>query len=111
MKHKQSFPTSVQHIALRLVFDVMDEEQINRTYAEYMDIAHRLPPLKVLHALINERLDALHQQFGSALPEICRFKAGDKRIVYEPYPKTISYETLRAALIVAGMREPRRRRS
>ena len=103
-----SAPTPVQDIAVRLAFKVMGEKQYNRRYDEYMDIAERLPPLKQLHHQINVSLRAEHELGG--LPQICRFKAGDKVIRYEPYPKTISYETLRAALVNYGMRKARRRR-
>jgi hypothetical protein len=111
------FPTPIQDIALNLVFDVRSECRFNRTYEAYMDIAAQLPPLKVLvHKInerlqeINERLQELHKTVGDPLPEICRFKAGDERIIYEPFPKKISIETLRAALVISEMRKPRSRK-
>lgn len=103
------FPTPIQDIALDLAFDVMGESRINRTYQAYMDIAAQFPPLKVLMYKINERLHELHKAEGNRLPKICRFKAGDERVTYDPYPETISYETLRAALVISGMRKPRGR--
>jgi hypothetical protein len=113
-QHPQ-FPTQIQNIALDLIFAVMGEERINRTYDEYMAIAARLPPLKELTFKVNRLLQQAHQSNnecnGFVLPQLCRFKGGDKRIVYEPYPKTISYETIREALEVAGMREPRWRKA
>jgi hypothetical protein len=75
-----------------------------------MAIAAKLPRLKELHSAVNERLQKLHERAdsnGKRLPEICRFQAGEEQIRYEPYPKTISYETVRATLQVLGMREPR----
>jgi hypothetical protein len=113
MKKPQHFLTQVQEIAANLIFAVVGECRFNRTHREYMAIANKLPPLKVLHAKVNERLQKLHEDAernGIPLPEICRFKAGDERITYEPYPRTISYETLRTALTVLGMRRPRWRR-
>jgi hypothetical protein len=112
-KHPQ-FPTPTQDIALNLVFVVMEEERNNRTYGEYMAIAARLPSLKVLTFKINQLLQQLHNCNGCngrLLPELCRFKAGDERINYEPYPKTISYQTVRSALEILGMREPRWRKA
>jgi hypothetical protein len=106
-KHPQ-FPTPIQEIALNLTFAVMGERRINRTYDEYMAIAARLPALKVLTSNINQFLLHMHKCNGCngvLLPELCQFKAGDRRIVYEPYPKRISYETVRAALELAGMRK------
>jgi hypothetical protein len=112
-KHSQ-FPTPIEDIALNLIFTVMGEARINRTYDEYMAIAARLPPLKVLTFQINRLLQELHKCDGCdgvRLPELCRFKAGDERITFEPYPKTISYQTVRTALEFNGMREPRWRKS
>ncbi|MBN8966158.1 MAG: hypothetical protein J0H89_12455 [Rhizobiales bacterium] len=106
MARPKGWLTSTENIAIDLVFDVLGEERLNRTSKEYMDIAARLPVLKELHYQINERLSQWHKE-GRRLYEICRFKAGDKRIVYEPFPKTISQETLRRALIQAGFREPK----
>jgi hypothetical protein len=103
----KSFTTHIQEIAVSLAFAVMDESRINRTYQEYMTIAASFPPLKVLTFRINELLRKLHETEGTRIPQICRFKAGDRFINYEPYPKTISYETLRAALVISGMRERR----
>jgi hypothetical protein len=76
----------------------------------------KLGPLKILIHNINDLLAQLHEhsrKTGECLPEICRFKAGEdpKHINYEKYPTRISYETLRAALEVAGLRAPRSRRS
>jgi len=109
MKPRKSFLTAIQNIALDQVFDVMGEERINRTPKEYMEIAAQLPPLKRLLFAVNERLRQLHVTDPDRLYEICLFKAGDKRYTYEPFPKKISYETLRAALTISGMRPPRRK--
>ena len=111
MPRTMKLPTPIQDIALNLVFDEMGECRFNRTYQAYMDIAARLPPLKVLVHKINKRLQRLHKTHNGRLAEICRFKAGDERISYEPFPTKISYETLRAALVISGMREPRSRKS
>jgi hypothetical protein len=110
MNKRSPFPTPIQEIALNLIFSVMGESRINRTYDEYMAIAKRLHPLKVLTSHVNRFLNEMHKCNGCCgvlLPQLCRFKAGDQRITYEPYPKTISIETIREALEVAGMREPR----
>jgi hypothetical protein len=110
MSKQPRFPTPIQDIAINLAFAVMGEERNNRTYHEYMAIAARLPPLKVLTFRINQLLQLLHN--GSRpLPELCRFKAGDQVIKYEPYPKSISHQTVRSALEIIGMREPRWRKA
>ena len=48
--------TDIENIALSLVFDALGEQQINRSAYEYAKIAQSLPPLKVLHHLVNEKL-------------------------------------------------------
>jgi hypothetical protein len=113
-KEPPRFPTSVENIALELTFAVMGEPRYNRTYEEYMAIAKRLPPLKVLTFEINQFLQQIHKcngWNGFHLYEICGFKRGDQWITYRPYPKAISIETVRTALEVSGMRKPRRRRN
>jgi hypothetical protein len=108
-------PTAIQNIALSLIFAVMGECRFNRKHDEYMAISDRLPSLKQLTFQVNRLLQQLHkcnnECKGFVLPQLCRFKAGDQRIVYEPYPKSISYETVRAALVAAGMREQRWRKA
>jgi hypothetical protein len=50
------FPTSRENIVLDIIFELMGESRINRSNDEYMEIASRLPPLKVLQHDVNERL-------------------------------------------------------
>jgi hypothetical protein len=111
MSAPKGFLTSFQNITLSLVFAVMEEHRNNRTYDEYMAIAAGLPPLKELTFQVNRLLQQLHkcndECGGFILPEICRFTAGDERIIYERYPTKISYETIRQALVASGMRQPR----
>jgi hypothetical protein len=107
---KQLFLTPIQNIAMNLVFAVMGEYRFNRTQQEYAAIAAKLRPLKILVHEVNKRLELIHRQSvesGIPLPLLCRFKAGDERYFYEEYPREISYETVRKALEVFGMR-PRR---
>src|SRR4051812_20890389 len=93
MSHPQ-FPTVTQEIALNLIFGVVGECRFNRTLAEYVEIAKRLPQLKVLTFQVNELLKRIHKEYasdasdGKELPQICRFKAGDQRYGFEEYPKT-----------------------
>ena len=110
-KHTQDFPTPIQDIAINLVFAALGERRCNRTPKEYAAIAAKLPPLKTLLFKVNELLEWMHScscHSGVPLPQICRFKVGDQRWTYEPYPRRISYETLRAALTVLRLRNPRR---
>ena len=100
--------TSVENIALKLVFAFMNEGQYNRTSEDYMRIALELPRLKVLHYEVNRLLASRLERDGPPY-QICRFKAGDERYSFEPFPTSISIETIRSALVKSGMREPRRR--
>jgi hypothetical protein len=110
MSKRPTFPTPAQELALNLAFAAVGESRVNRTADEYMRIAAKLPELKVLTFRINQLLRQFHADNAANPPELCRFKAGDRRIVYEPYPKSISYETVRAALEILGMRKPRWRK-
>jgi len=110
MKRVSPFPTSFEEIVLDQAFEHLGESRLNRTMSEYLDIANRLPSLKKLHAIINERLKTIHKE-NRAPYRICRFKAGDERIVYEEYPRSLSIQVVRTALNKSGMRMPRRRAS
>ena len=63
----------------------MGESRSNRTFDDYMRIASELPPLKSLHHIVNQQLAKIAEA-GAAPYEICRFRAGDKIIRYEPFP-------------------------
>lgn len=45
---------------MNLIFEWLGESRENRTMEEYMAIASRLPPLKVLHGIVEERLRDRH---------------------------------------------------
>jgi hypothetical protein len=111
---KRPGPTPIQDIALNLAFAVVGEHRFNRTPQEYAAIASKLPELKVLAFKINKLLQELWRCNccnGIRLPQLCRFKAGDERYVYEEYPRKISYETLRAALRISGLLALRRHKA
>lgn len=93
------FLTSNENLALSLTFQVLGESRADRSIDEYLTIASRAPVLKVLHFQVNQALGRLSPG------EICRFKAGDKRIVYESIPSTLSREVIRSAWAKSGMRD------
>jgi hypothetical protein len=95
------FPTSKENIALDLIFASLGETRANRTDAEYMAIASRLPKLEALHQDVNKRLSEMAAT-GQAPYEICYFKAGDGYPWYEKFPTSLSMETIRTALIKSG---------
>lgn len=102
------FPTSKENIALNFIFEFMNEPRCNRTSDEYVKIAARLPCIESLHAYVSEQLRKIAAS-GVPAYEICRFRAGDQGYRYEPFPKSLSRETIRSALIVSGMSSPRTR--
>jgi hypothetical protein len=93
-----------EDIALGLSFECIQESRYNRTMEEYAAIAKKLPPIKVLHGYINDRLKKLHET-GSAPIGLCYFRAGDRRAWIKPYPKSLSIEVVRSALVKSGMRK------
>lgn len=97
--------THIENIALDLVFEAVNEERINRTAFDYLGIAVMLPPLDDLHHMVNQQLRQRICSSSYSVREICRFKAGDRVIKYEPYPRSISRETIRSALVLSGMRQ------
>jgi hypothetical protein len=98
------FPTSKENIVLNLVSDWLGESFIGRTPAEYEAIKAKLPPIKVLEGWVNSALAQIAAD-GDAPYDICYFKAGDKHIWYEPFPKRLSIEVVRSALVKAGFRK------
>jgi hypothetical protein len=110
MRKKRQFLTPFEEIALNLAYNVVGESGINRTRAEYVVVAAKLPVLKVLTHKVNEQLKWMHQRSaysGVPLPLLCRFNAGDQRYSYEEYPRHISYQTVRTALNISGLRTHR----
>jgi hypothetical protein len=96
---------------MSLLYRSLGERPYDRTPEEYLEIKSRIPKrLKAVHHIINEELQALAQCDKFASWERCDFKAGDQIIHFEPYPKSISVETVRQALTVFGWREPQKRR-
>jgi hypothetical protein len=102
--------TSKQNVALNIIFDDLGESRFNRSAEEYLGISRRLPTLKRLHGMVNDRLQETAKS-GAAPYEICPFMAGDQEIWYKPYPTSLSQETVRLALVNSGMRDPRSRRT
>ena len=102
--------TAFENIAINLVSELIKEELDKKDPLYFEDIVAMIPPLGVLHFQVNKRLRECHVIWGNNPPEFCRFEAGHQRTVYEPYPKQISVETIRKALIVAGLRTPQSRR-
>lgn len=101
------FLTSKENIALNFAFQWQGESRINRTPAEYLAIAKKLPAVEALFVYINKELAKIHAS-GKPPYEICYFKRGDRGHWYEPYPRSLSRETIRKALKKSGMLDLRR---
>lgn len=102
------FPTSNEDLALDFIFECVGESRFNRTAAEYAAIISRLPPIKVLHGYINDRL----KEYAEAPPyRICYFQAGDRHAWFADFPKSLSIEIVRNALVKSGMRNKQSRRA
>ena len=103
------FLTSKENIALNFIFAWLDESRYNRTYDEYMKIAARLPKDAALHAYVNQRLKDW-ADYGFSPYQICYRKNGDRYHWYVDFPKSLSIETVRTALIKLFPPEMRPRR-
>lgn len=103
------FLTSVENIALNLIFESVNECRFNRSMTEYLDIAQRLPPIGGLVVVVNRRLREIEISGSAPASAICRFVAGDRGVRYDPYPTSVSATTIRNALNKSGMRVRRRR--
>ncbi len=103
--------TSKENLAIDLILERLGESRINRTREEYAAIIAQIQryPLKVLHGWVNDKLKE-YQANDYAPFEICYFKVGDRHHWYEEFPKSLSIETVRSALVEWGvpLRRPRK---
>lgn len=89
--------TSKENIALDLMFAWLGESRYNRTSAEYLDLASKLPKVDAAHVEVNARLKQIAKD--KLVPyEICYFKKGDVGHHYVPYPTSLSREAVRKAI-------------
>jgi hypothetical protein len=100
----------LEELALDLIFESYGEDRRNRTATEYEHLRLMLGSLKELHFRVNVRLKAYKESGQPRWSEICRFKAGDIKPLYTPFPESISIQTIRNALINSGFRVPKRRK-
>jgi hypothetical protein len=89
--------TSKENIALNLVFEWLGESRYNRTSAEYLDLASKLPKIDAAYQYVNARLNQIAKE-GTAPFRICYFKKGDTGSWFAPYPTSLSKETVRKAI-------------
>lgn len=89
--------TSKENIVIELIFAFIGESRINRTMQEYFEIEAKLPKIEAAFVYVNSHLAELEKQ-GRAPYEICYFKKGDVGHFYQPFPTSLSRETVRKAL-------------
>ncbi|MBR1276092.1 hypothetical protein [Bradyrhizobium sp. AUGA SZCCT0283] len=89
--------TSKENIAIELIFELLKETRFNRTLHEYCEIDKQLPTIEAAFVHVNSRLAQLAKS-GRAPYEICYFKQGDRGHFYEPFPTSLSRETIRKAI-------------
>jgi len=99
----------LEDTALSLIFELMKERRYNRTTEEYAAIAAKLPPIKVLHGGVNDRLKQIAEI--RAAPRLCHFQAREQHASFKAFPASISLEVVRSALVKSGMRTKQERRS
>lgn len=100
-------PKPLEELALDLLFESYGESRYNRTTEEYQYLSSLVRGLKDAHYRVNNGLKELKEPRWS---EVCYFKPGDATPRFAPFPKSVSMETIRNALISSGFREPRRRK-
>jgi hypothetical protein len=99
--------TMQESLVIDLIFDYMGEPRHNRTFEQYETIAAKLPSIKVVHGIVNERLRELAQ---NPPRQFCYFKPGDRRAWYRDFPRWLSIEVVRRALVNFGLRRAQIRR-
>ena len=104
------FLTMQEDLALSLIFEYVGESRYNRTIEEYEAIAAKLPPIKVLHGYVNDRLKEIAED-PAAPRGLCYFQAGDRRAWFKDFPKLLTIEVVRNALVKSGMRNKQSRKA
>ena len=102
--------TSKENLALDLILGRLGESRYNRSQEAYAALADMLPPLKVLHGWVNDKLKEFADA-GFKPYQICYFKAGDRYPWYDDFPTSLSLETIRNALVKTGFREKQTRKA
>ena len=105
---RQNRLTMLEDTALNLTVELLKERRYNRTMEEYAAIAERLPPIKVLHGRVNDRLRRIAEI--RTAPRLYHFQAREQHASFKALPASISLEVVRSALVKSGMRTKQERR-
>jgi hypothetical protein len=100
----------LEELALDLLFESYGEDRYNRSTEDYARLIALVPRLKKAHFRVNKTLQAELSSGQQRWSAIVRFKAGDAAPRYEPFPNSISIDTIRNALNYSGFRAPKRKK-
>ena len=97
--------TASEDLALQLISEWLKESFQNRTPEDYRAIAVKMPSLDALHTYVSQRWTELWDggYFDNRL--IFTIHPSDGHKYYEKYPRSISRETIRTALVRSRWRE------
>ncbi len=96
------FLTSTERIVINFLMEWLGESCINKSLKEYIAIAEKIPKPAAIHAYVNGRLAEIAKT-NQAPYRICHFKCGDRYVWFAEFPKSVSLETVRAALNKFGV--------
>lgn len=94
----------LEELALDLLFESYGEDRYNRSTEDYARLSAMVPSLKEAHFRVNQALRNEISSGQQRWSKICRFKAGELSPRYEPFPSSISVDTIRNALNYSGFR-------
>jgi hypothetical protein len=97
----------LEELALDLLFESYGEDRYNRSTEDYARLIALVPSLKEAHFRVNKALQEEINSGKQRWSAICRFKAEDTSPRYEPFPTSISMDTIRNALNYSGFRKPK----
>ena len=97
----------LEELALDLLFESYGEDRYNRSTEDYARPSLMVPSLKEAHFRVNKALRRENRNGKQRWSGICRFKAGDASPRYEPFPTSMSIDTVRNAMNYSGFREPK----
>ena len=97
--------TASEELALCLISEWLGETFHNRTMADYRAIALKMPKLDALHEHVSDRWQELWKNGFFERRLIYTVHQSDGHSYYSKYPRSISKETVRTALVKSGWRE------
>ena len=97
--------TASEELALCLISEWLGQSFHNRTMPDYRTIALKMPKLDALHMHVSKRWAELWDSGYFDNRRILTIHRSDGHDPYREYPRSISRETIRTALVKSGWRE------